>query len=167
MTKEKIDKVILAYSGGLDTSVILRWLKETYACEVVCFAADVGQAEELGGLEEKAMATRITAQEEQTKQQIGAVSGAVTGVKTDVGKVRDDVNATRSDLEATKSRLEHAVGDLNNDSISNILDLQLEVNEALGVAPCTDDIKQDGVCNVLDVQRVVNAALGGACIVGP
>jgi argininosuccinate synthase len=57
MTKEKIDKVVLAYSGGLDTSVILRWLKETYACEVVCFAADVGQAEELGGLEEKAMAT--------------------------------------------------------------------------------------------------------------
>jgi len=57
MTKEKIDKVVLAYSGGLDTSVILRWLKETYGCEVVCFAADVGQAEELGGLEEKAMAT--------------------------------------------------------------------------------------------------------------
>ena len=57
MSKEKIEKVVLAYSGGLDTSVILRWLKETYACEVVCFAADVGQAEELGGLEEKAMAT--------------------------------------------------------------------------------------------------------------
>ncbi len=54
---EKIDKVILAYSGGLDTSVILRWLKETYHSEVVCFAADVGQAEELGGLEEKALAT--------------------------------------------------------------------------------------------------------------
>jgi argininosuccinate synthase len=57
MQKEKIEKVVLAYSGGLDTSVILRWLKETYGCEVVCFAADVGQAEELGGLEEKAMAT--------------------------------------------------------------------------------------------------------------
>ena len=54
---EKIDKVVLAYSGGLDTSVILRWLKETYGCEVICFAADVGQAEELGGLEEKAFAT--------------------------------------------------------------------------------------------------------------
>src|SRR5215216_6323293 len=54
---EKIEKVVLAYSGGLDTSVILRWLKETYGCEVICFAADVGQAEELGGLEEKAMAT--------------------------------------------------------------------------------------------------------------
>ena len=55
--KEKIDKVVLAYSGGLDTSVILRWLIEEYGCEVVCFAADVGQAEELGGLEEKARAT--------------------------------------------------------------------------------------------------------------
>jgi argininosuccinate synthase len=54
---ERIDKVVLAYSGGLDTSVILRWLKETYDCEVICFAADVGQAEELGGLEEKAFAT--------------------------------------------------------------------------------------------------------------
>jgi len=57
METEKINKVVLAYSGGLDTSVILRWLKETYGCEVVCFAADVGQAEELGGLEEKAHAT--------------------------------------------------------------------------------------------------------------
>jgi argininosuccinate synthase len=57
MKSEKIDKVVLAYSGGLDTSVILRWLKETYGCEVICFAADVGQAEELGGLEEKAHAT--------------------------------------------------------------------------------------------------------------
>ncbi|HKP85945.1 MAG TPA: argininosuccinate synthase [Blastocatellia bacterium] len=57
MQNEKIDKVVLAYSGGLDTSVILKWLKQTYGCEVVCFAADVGQAEELGGLEEKARAT--------------------------------------------------------------------------------------------------------------
>jgi argininosuccinate synthase len=54
---ERIEKVVLAYSGGLDTSVILRWLKETYNTEVICFAADVGQAEELGGLEEKALAT--------------------------------------------------------------------------------------------------------------
>jgi len=53
----RVEKVVLAYSGGLDTSVILRWLKETYGCEVVCFAADVGQAEELSGLEQKALAT--------------------------------------------------------------------------------------------------------------
>lgn len=56
-SNEKIDKVVLAYSGGLDTSVILRWLKETYGCEVICYAADVGQGEELGGLDEKAKAT--------------------------------------------------------------------------------------------------------------
>lgn len=51
--KEKVKKVVLAYSGGLDTSVILKWLIETYGCEVVAFAADVGQAEELDGLREK------------------------------------------------------------------------------------------------------------------
>jgi len=52
-----IKKIILAYSGGLDTSVMLRWLKDTYNCEVVCYCADVGQAEEMDGLEEKALAT--------------------------------------------------------------------------------------------------------------
>jgi argininosuccinate synthase len=50
-------KVVLAYSGGLDTSVILRWLIETYGAEVVAFAADIGQEEELTGLDEKARAT--------------------------------------------------------------------------------------------------------------
>jgi argininosuccinate synthase len=49
------NKIILAYSGGLDTSVMLRWLKETYDCEVVCYCADVGQGAELEGLEEKAL----------------------------------------------------------------------------------------------------------------
>ena len=52
---EKIKKIVLAYSGGLDTSVMLHWLKETYGCEVVCYCADVGQGEELTGLEEKAL----------------------------------------------------------------------------------------------------------------
>ncbi len=51
---KKVKKVVLAYSGGLDTSVILRWLIEKYDCEVVAWCADVGQGEELGGLEEKA-----------------------------------------------------------------------------------------------------------------
>jgi len=50
-------KVVLAYSGGLDTSVILVWLKERYGCEVITFTADLGQEEELGGLEEKALST--------------------------------------------------------------------------------------------------------------
>ena len=54
---KNIRKIVLAYSGGLDTSVMLRWLKEHYGCEVVCYCADVGQGEELSGLEEKAHAT--------------------------------------------------------------------------------------------------------------
>ncbi len=55
---KKIDKIVLAYSGGLDTSVILPWLKEKYACEVVAFAADLGQGEgELAGIEQKALAS--------------------------------------------------------------------------------------------------------------
>ncbi|HYX42544.1 MAG TPA: argininosuccinate synthase domain-containing protein, partial [Pyrinomonadaceae bacterium] len=57
MTEQQIKKVVLAYSGGLDTSVMLHWLKERYQCEVVCYCADVGQGEELTGLEEKARAT--------------------------------------------------------------------------------------------------------------
>jgi argininosuccinate synthase len=50
-------KIVVAYSGGLDTSVLLNWLKETYSAEVVAFCADIGQEEELHGLEEKALET--------------------------------------------------------------------------------------------------------------
>ncbi|MEK7696784.1 MAG: argininosuccinate synthase domain-containing protein, partial [Pseudomonadota bacterium] len=50
----KIKKVVLAYSGGLDTSVILTWLQETYDCEVVTFTADIGQGEELAPARAKA-----------------------------------------------------------------------------------------------------------------
>jgi len=48
-----IKKVVLAYSGGLDTSVILKWLQETYQCEVVTFTADLGQGDELEPAKEK------------------------------------------------------------------------------------------------------------------
>ncbi len=54
--KQKVNKVVLAYSGGLDTSVIVPWLKENYGCEVIAFCADIGQGgSELAGLEEKAL----------------------------------------------------------------------------------------------------------------
>ncbi|PNY05609.1 argininosuccinate synthase chloroplastic-like, partial [Trifolium pratense] len=54
----KLNKVVLAYSGGLDTSVVVPWLRENYGCDVVCFTADLGQgASELEGLEEKAKAS--------------------------------------------------------------------------------------------------------------
>jgi len=55
-SKPQVKKVVLAYSGGLDTSVIVPWLKENYGCEVVCFCADVGQSDDdLASLEEKAI----------------------------------------------------------------------------------------------------------------
>jgi len=57
MPTAKINKIVLAYSGGLDTSVILRWIKDYYGCEVVTYCADVGQADETAGLEAKALAT--------------------------------------------------------------------------------------------------------------
>ena len=46
-------KVVLAYSGGLDTSVAVRWIAETYGCEIVCYCADVGQDEDLSLLTEE------------------------------------------------------------------------------------------------------------------
>ena len=58
MEKKEIKKVVLAYSGGLDTSIIIPWLKENYNnCEVIAVSGNVGQADELDGLEEKAIAT--------------------------------------------------------------------------------------------------------------
>ncbi len=58
MNKDNIKKVVLAYSGGLDTSVIIPWLKENYNnCEVIAVSGNVGQGTELDGLEEKAIKT--------------------------------------------------------------------------------------------------------------
>jgi argininosuccinate synthase len=57
VTKKRVNKVVLAYSGGLDTSVILKWIEETYGCEVITVTADVGQGEDLSGIEAKALAT--------------------------------------------------------------------------------------------------------------
>ena len=61
MLKETPDikKVVLAYSGGLDTSVILKWLRDNYQCEVVTFTADIGQGEEVEPAREKAKALGV------------------------------------------------------------------------------------------------------------
>ena len=59
MSKADINKVVLAYSGGLDTSVILKWLRETYDCEVVTFTADIGQGEEVEPARAKAQAMGV------------------------------------------------------------------------------------------------------------
>ena len=58
MSRTSVQKVVLAYSGGLDTSVIVPWLRENYGCEVICFCANIGQGDhELEGLEEKGLAS--------------------------------------------------------------------------------------------------------------
>ena len=62
MPKGDIKKVVLAYSGGLDTSIILKWLQTTYGCEVVTFTADLGQGEELAPAREKALLLGIKPQ---------------------------------------------------------------------------------------------------------
>jgi argininosuccinate synthase len=54
---QKLGKVVLAYSGGLDTSAIIPWLKENYDCEVIAFAANLGQPDDLSNLEQKALAS--------------------------------------------------------------------------------------------------------------
>ncbi|HEY1015867.1 MAG TPA: argininosuccinate synthase [Herpetosiphonaceae bacterium] len=61
MAKPNVKKVVLAYSGGLDTSVIVPWLKENYGCEVVCYCSNLGQADELAGIEDKAKASGASA----------------------------------------------------------------------------------------------------------
>jgi argininosuccinate synthase len=55
--QSKLNKVVLAYSGGLDTSIIVPWLRQNYGCEVICFCADLGQEEDLSSLEAKALAS--------------------------------------------------------------------------------------------------------------
>ena len=57
---KKYNKVVLAYSGGLDTSIIISWLKETYGCEVIAVVGNVGQKDELEGLKEKALASEAS-----------------------------------------------------------------------------------------------------------
>jgi argininosuccinate synthase len=58
-SRPRVKKVVLAYSGGLDTSVIVPWLKNNYGCDVVCMCANLGQEEELDGLEAKALASGV------------------------------------------------------------------------------------------------------------
>jgi len=57
MAKKEVKKIVLAYSGGLDTSIILKWLKNEYGCEVITFSADLGQGDELTPIRDKAFAT--------------------------------------------------------------------------------------------------------------
>jgi len=97
---------------------------------------------------------------------VNTATGLISGTPVAASTSTITLSATNAGGTGTQSLAAtiYSACDLNNDGISNILDLQMQVNEALGVSPCTDDINKDGVCNVLDVQRVANAALGMACV---
>ena len=80
MNKENIKKVVLAYSGGLDTSIIIPWLKENYNnCEVIAVSGNVGQADELEGLEEKALKTGASPRASRYLYQGGKTLAAIKG----------------------------------------------------------------------------------------
>src|SRR6266446_5274690 len=85
-------KIILAYSGGLDTSVILRWLKENYKAEIIAFCADIGQEEELAGLEDKALKTGASkCVIEDLQEEIARVEKAAAIAHGATGKGNDQV----------------------------------------------------------------------------
>ena len=100
---------------------------------------------------------------------VNAYNGLISGNPTTPGTSAITVSATNGagTGTGTLTLAIYSACDINRDGWSNVLDVQLEVNMALGLTPCTGDINHDGFCSVLDVQRVVNAALGGACVAGP
>jgi len=96
----KPKKVVLAYSGGLDTSIIIPWLKENYQCEVIAMIGDVGQQEDLEAARKKALATGASTayvedlREEFVRDYIWPTLRA--GVVADAGGVRDAVRRSQS-----------------------------------------------------------------------
>ena len=74
MPDKRVNKVVLAYSGGLDTSIILKWLQSTYGCEVVTFTADLGQGEEFQPCAEKMGPSRKGRQRTSTPASSASVS---------------------------------------------------------------------------------------------
>ncbi len=95
-------------------------------------------------------------------------TGVISGTPATAGTSTVTLSATHAAGigSATLALTIYSACDLNHDKSTNVADVQLEVNAALGVTACTpaNDINKDGVCNVVDVQRVVVAALGGACV---
>ena len=97
---------------------------------------------------------------------INTGTGLISGTPTAAGTSSVSLSATNSGGSGTQTLAltVYTACDINRDTITNVNDVQLEVNMAIGIQSCTADINHDGVCNVLDIQRVVNAALGGQCV---
>ena len=105
-----VRKVVLAYSGGLDTSVILRWLIETYRCEVIAFAADIGQKEELSGLREKAIKTGAAKiYIDDLQEELQAYRDKMTGLIRENDRLQDELElALKEQIVDTTEGLQEA-----------------------------------------------------------
>ncbi|OGR47500.1 MAG: hypothetical protein A2X40_00025 [Elusimicrobia bacterium GWC2_65_9] len=95
--------------------------------------------------------------------------GVISGTPTSIGTFNVTISAVNSSGtgSSTLTLIVYSACDLNRDASTNVVDVQLQVNQALGVTACTSDLNRDGACNVVDVQRSVNASLAGQCLVGP
>ena len=100
---------------------------------------------------------------------VSTVTGLISGTPTTSGTSSVSISAANASGTGSASLAlrVYSACDLNCDWSPNVVDVQLQVNQALGVAACTSDLNRDGSCNVIDVQRDVNAALGGPCVLGP
>ncbi|MEK7234702.1 MAG: LamG-like jellyroll fold domain-containing protein [Elusimicrobiota bacterium] len=124
-----------------------------------------------------AFSYQITATNSPTSFSAGGLSaglsvsagGLISGTPTTIGTSSVTISAANASGagSASLSLSVYSACDLNRDLSTNVVDVQLQVNQALGAAACTSDLNRDGACNVIDVQRDVNASLGGLCVVGP
>jgi len=96
-------------------------------------------------------------------------TGRISGTPTTVGTSSVAISAANAvgTGVSTLTLSVYSACDLNRDASTNVVDVQLQVNQALGAAACTSDLNRDGSCNVIDVQRDVNAGLRGQCVLGP
>jgi len=98
-----------------------------------------------------------------------STGGLISGTPSTIGTSSVTISATNAGGtgSAGLTLSVYSACDVNRDGSTNVVDVQLQVNQALGVAACTSDLNRDGFCNVIDVQRGVNAGLGGQCVLGP
>ena len=100
---------------------------------------------------------------------VSTTTGLISGTPTAAATSNVALSASNAGGTGTRTLAltVYSACDLNQDGASNVVDVQLQVNQALGVTACTSDLNSDGACNVIDIQRDVNASLGLLCVVGP
>ena len=98
-----------------------------------------------------------------------STGGLISGTPTTAGTSSVTISAANAigTGSASLALSVYSACDLNRDGSTNVVDVQLQVNQALGTTACTSDLNRDGLCNVIDVQRDVNASLAGQCLLGP